>query len=249
MRRLQAYQKYHNVRVSSFVIVKNPINLFDGDADTNAIIDLIRNLEKKSGEKVRLVIGDTLARLSAGANENTGQDMGIVVKHFDRIRNECGTHFMLIHHSGKNAAAGARGWSGIRAAVDTEIEVTDSVDGRCAEITKQRDLDTKGVRIGFRLETVVLGLTKWKKTATSCVVIPADAPMKKIKKRQGSIAPDILEYLSANKNNLKKSELVKHFTSKYVSSAVYREIKSMAQEGRIIDSDGFVKILVPTGAN
>jgi len=68
---------------------------------------------------------------------------------------------MLIHHSGKNAAAGARGWSGVRAAVDTEIEVTDSSSGRCAEITKQRDLSSKGIRIGFRLETITLGLTNY----------------------------------------------------------------------------------------
>lgn len=82
-------------------------------------------LEKQCRQKARLIVGDTLSRLSAGANESAGQDMGLVVRHFDRIRNECSAHFMLIHHSGKNAAAGARGWSGVRAAVDTEIEVTD----------------------------------------------------------------------------------------------------------------------------
>jgi len=99
---------------------------------------------------------DTLARLSAGANKNAGQDMGLVVRRFDRIRAECNAHFLLVHHSGKAAAAGARGWSGVRAAMDTEIEVTDTPAGRCAEITKQRDLPTKGARIGFILKLVML---------------------------------------------------------------------------------------------
>ena len=55
---------------------------------------------------------DTLARLSAGANENAGQDMGLVVRRIDRIRTECGAHFLLIHHSGKNAAAGVEDTAG-----------------------------------------------------------------------------------------------------------------------------------------
>lgn len=159
--RLQAYQKHHGARVPNFAIVQSPIDLFDGEADTDAVIAVVRQLERQRGQRVRLIVGDTLARLSAGANENAGQDMGLVVRRFDRIRTACNAHFLLIHHSGKAAANGARGWSGIRAAVDTEIEVTDSPAGRCAEITKQRDLSTKGERIGFRLEPVTLGLTKW----------------------------------------------------------------------------------------
>ena len=107
--------------VPNFAIAQSPIDLFDGDADTNAVIRLVQILEKQRGQKVRLIVGDTLARLSAGANENAGQDMGLIVRRFDRIRTETKAHFLLIHHSGKNAAAGARGWSGVRAAVDTEI--------------------------------------------------------------------------------------------------------------------------------
>lgn len=172
--RLQAYQKHHGVRVPNFAIVQSPIDLFDGEADTDAVIALVRQVELERGQKARLIVGDTLARLSAGANENAGQDMGLVVRRFDRIRNDSEAHFMLIHHSGKAAANGARGWSGIRAAVDTEIEVTDSPAVRCAEITKQRDLGTKGQRIGFTLEVLTLGTTKWGAPATSCVVVPAD---------------------------------------------------------------------------
>ncbi|HEX4045110.1 MAG TPA: AAA family ATPase [Gammaproteobacteria bacterium] len=249
MRRLQAYQKYHKVTINNFIIVKNPINLFDSDADTNAIIKLISALEIQYKTKVHLIIGDTLARLSAGANENAGQDMGLVIRHFDRIRNECNVHFMMIHHSGKNAAAGARGWSGVRAAVDTEIEVTDSPIGRCAEITKQRDLDTKGTRIGFKLEPVELGYTKWRSIAKSCVVLSADAPEKSTNKRFSEIAGAVIEYLSTNKCGIKKSELVKHFTDRYTSGAIYRELKKLAVAGQISDSLGYIRILVPIGAN
>ncbi len=238
--RLQAYQKHHGVRVPNFAIVQSPIDLFDGDADTEAVIAVVRQLERQRGQKVRLIVGDTLARLSAGANENAGQDMGLVVRRFDRIRTACNAHFLLIHHSGKAAANGARGWSGIRAAVDTEIEVTDSPTGRCAEITKQRDLSTKGERIGFRLDTVTLGTTKWGAAATSCVVVPADAPDKPQGKRVSEVGGAVLEYLRTQPAGKKKREVVEHFQPLYDKSAVYRELKKLVTAGQVLECIGIV---------
>ena len=238
--RLQAYQRHHGVRVPNFAIVQSPIDLFDGDADTEAVIAVVRQLERQRGQKVRLIVGDTLARLSAGANENAGQDMGLVVRRFDRIRTACNAHFLLIHHSGKAAANGARGWSGIRAAVDTEIEVTDSPSGRCAEITKQRDLSTKGERIGFRLDTVTLGTTKWGAAATSCVVVPADAPDKPQGKRVSEVGGAVLEYLRSQPAGKKKREVVEHFQPLYDKSAVYRELKKLVTAGQVLECIGIV---------
>jgi len=173
--RLQAYQKQYGVKVPNFAIVRNPIDLFNSGDDTKKIIHLVKQLEEERGVKAAFIVGDTLSRISAGANENLGQDMSIVVRHFDRIRSKCDAHFMLIHHSGKSIAAGARGWSGVQAAIDTEIEVTDKgFEGRRIEVTKQRDLPTKGLQIGFALESINMGVTKWGKPATSCFVVPAD---------------------------------------------------------------------------
>lgn len=240
--RLQAYQRFHGVRVPNFVIVQSPIDLFDGEADANKVIKLVRMLENKRGQKVRLIIGDTLARLSAGANENAGQDMGLVVRRFDRIRTECDAHFLLIHHSGKNAAAGSRGWSGIRAAVDTEIEVTDSPAGRCCEITKQRDLPTKGERIGFKLDVVTLGETKWGAPATSCVVVASDAPVKQTGKRMGECEGAVLEFLAARRTGIKKSALAKHFDGRYERSNVYRAMRTLVTAHAIHEAAGMVCI-------
>lgn len=240
--RLQAYQKHHGVKVPNFAIVQSPIDLFDGEADTDKVIKLVQMLEAKSGQTVRLIVGDTLARLSAGANENAGQDMGLVVRRFDRIRTECKAHFLLIHHSGKNAAAGSRGWSGIRAAVDTEIEVTDSPAGKCCEITKQRDLPTKGERIGFKLDVVTLGQTKWGAPATSCVVAPADAPAKQTSKRMGEVEGAVVEFLAAHRIGIKKSELAKHFDGRYERSNIYRAVRTLLTVQAIHEAAGMVSI-------
>lgn len=245
--RLQAYQQRHGVRVPNFAIVQNPIDLFDGDADTDAVIELVRSIEVERNQQVRLIVGDTLARLSAGANENAGQDMGLVVRRFDRIRTECNCHFMLVHHSGKAAAAGARGWSGIRAAMDTEIEVTDSAAGRCAEITKQRDLNTKGERIGFQLESVTLGSTKWGTPATSCVVMPAAAPKHQSGKRISEVGGAILEMLRTQSAPMKKADVVAQFNGRYDKSAVYRELKKLGTTGKVLESNSLISL--PTDAS
>lgn len=243
--RLQAYQKHHGVKVPNCAIVQNPIDLFDGDADTDKLIEVVHQIEKQRGQTARLIVGDTLARLSAGANENAGQDMSLVVRRFDRIRTECKAHFLLIHHCGKNAAAGSRGWSGVRAAIDTEIEVTDSPAGRCAEITKQRDLSTKGDRIGFRLDVVTLGLTKWGKPATSCVVVSADAPAKPTGKRMGEVEGAVVEFLAEQKVGIKKRDVVAHFDGRYEKGPIYRSMKTLVTAGIVHEAAGIVAL---TGA-
>lgn len=241
-RRLQAYQSFHGAQVPNFAIVESPIDLFDGSADTGQVIQLVKELEKQRGLKVRLLVGDTLARLSAGANENAAQDMGLVVRRIDRIRTECDAHFCLIHHSGKSAASGARGWSGIRAAVDTEIEVTDSPSGRCCEITKQRDLASKGDRIGFRLESVLLGTTKWGAAATSCVVLPSTAPERKTAKRGSECSGAVLEFLAQQTGGIKKLAVVQHFSDRYAKGPVYRAIQQLAAAGAVHETAGIVAI-------
>lgn len=243
--RLQAYQKHHGCKVPNFAVVQSPIDLFDGDADTNRVITLVQQLERQRGQKVRLIVGDTLARLSAGANENAGQDMGLVVRRFDRIRTECKAHFLLIHHSGKSAASGARGWSGVRAAVDTEIEISDSPSGRCVEITKQRDLSTKGQRIGFRLDVVTLGHTKWGEPATSCVVAASDAPVKAGKAiKLGETQQAVMALLRGAGKNMRIKEISEQLAEQDISkTSVYNAVNRLRDVELVEVSGGMVHLI------
>jgi hypothetical protein len=81
---------------------------------------------------------------------------------------------MIIHHNGKDAAKGARGWSGIRAHIDTEIEVTEKEGTRSVTVTKQRELPGKGETIYFKLEIIEMGTTKFGGAATTCVAVSDD---------------------------------------------------------------------------
>jgi putative DNA primase/helicase len=125
--RVDAYQTHHGVKIPNFCIVQTPINLYVNGADAKLIVDLIRKLEREREQKCILIVGDTLSRIASGANENSGEDMNLVVDRLNHIRAELGAHILLIHHTGKNVALGMRGWSGVRAIIDTEIEVTEDV--------------------------------------------------------------------------------------------------------------------------
>jgi putative DNA primase/helicase len=172
--RMQAIKKYHGCDLENLAMVPVPMNFYNGDQDAHDVIELVRAIEQIKGQRVRLIIGDTLARMSAGANENSGEDMGPVMARFDQVATATGAALMIIHHNGKDAAKGARGWSGIRAHIDTEIEVTEKEGTRSVTVTKQRELPSKGDTIYFKLEIIEMGITKFGSPATTCVAIPDD---------------------------------------------------------------------------
>jgi len=170
--RMQALKKFYGCNLENFAMVPVPLNFYDGDGDANNVIALVKAIEEKKGRPVRLIVGDTLARMSSGANENAGSDMSPVMARFDKVASASGAALLIIHHNGKDAAKGGRGWSGIRAHIDTEIEVIDKAGIRSACITKQRDLSSKGETIYFKLEILEMGITKFGKKATTCVAVP-----------------------------------------------------------------------------
>ena len=95
--------------------------------------------------------------------------MGLVLSHCKLLHRKTGALVVLIHHSGKDAARGARGWSGLRAAADAEIEITRNGDYRNAAITKMKD-GTDGESFAFKLKVVDLGLGPEGEAESSCVV-------------------------------------------------------------------------------
>lgn len=170
--RVQAIKKHYGDDLENLVVVQAPVNFYLGDGDAKDVIELVRKVEEIKGQSVRLIVGDTLARISAGANENSGEDMGPVMSRFDVVAAETKACMMIIHHNGKDAAKGSRGWSGIRAHIDTEIEVSEKDGVRSVTVTKQRELPSKGESIYFKLEVIEMGRTKFGKPATTCVAVP-----------------------------------------------------------------------------
>jgi hypothetical protein len=70
-----------------------------------------------------------------------------------------------------------RGWSGKFAAADAVLEVLKHENGtRELRIAKMKDGDD-GLKWGFRLETIVVGMDADGDPVTSCVAVEADVPV------------------------------------------------------------------------
>ncbi len=135
-----------------------------------------------------LIMVDTLAQSMAGGNENASEDMGKVISNCAKLHKITGALVLLVHHSGKDASRGARGWSGLRGAADAELEVSRDyiTDTRQVRIGKQKDA-ADGAEFPFQLHGVEVGRDSDGDPLTSCWVEylnPAD-----VKKDKGPKGP------------------------------------------------------------
>ncbi len=186
--RVLAFQQYSGWLNIPFYLVPTGLDLLQPEGDLTSTIETINALNG-----VVLVVVDTLSRAIAGGNENSPDDMGAFIRNMDRIRLETGAHVMCVHHGGKDKERGARGHSSLKAAADTEIEIT-NIDGiRLAKVTKQKDGEG-GAEFAFCLEKIELGIDEDGDPITSCICVQTDSiPQKKRVTGQAKIALQLLE--------------------------------------------------------
>lgn len=158
-RRLEAWKTHHRIYQ---LTNHEPVMWRPQAVNLTALAEAYEVCDYAASQPPALIIFDTLARCTVGAEENSARDMGLVIDHLDRIRVASGACVLVIHHTGKDGAAGARGSSAIRGAVDTELEVT-AVDRRLTlKVTKQKD---GAEALPLRLDRIDV--------AESCVLVPA----------------------------------------------------------------------------
>ena len=198
--RVAAYCKFHEIDPASlpfFVLDASP-NMMQKDE----ALDVAKGILAAGGADI--VVMDTFAQVMPGANENAGEDVGKAMAHCKGIHKATGALVLLVHHSGKDASKGARGWSGLKAGADTEIEISREGDVRKIRVSKQKDgLD--GIELGFRLVTVPLGIDEDGDVIDSCVVEEAEIPaagarvrsLGKVEKVVVEVVGEIAEFQSA----------------------------------------------------
>lgn len=173
-KRLAAYRLAHLSEGSTgipFRLIPVQLGLLSGPDKS----ELIRLIEEgtPAGEPIKLVVIDTLNRTLNEGDENDPHDMGQFLANMTAIQAATGAHVCLVHHTGKNAAAGARGHSSLLGAVDTAIEVVQVGSVRTATVTKQKD--GAPAVISFTLEVHDLGQDRDGDPVTSCTVTPSAA--------------------------------------------------------------------------
>jgi hypothetical protein len=169
--RLKAYASKHGITLDQLpigVIHAAPNLLLKDDA-----LDVCKAIIAAGGAD--LVIVDTFAQVMPGANENAADDVGKALAHCKGIHRATGALVLLVHHAGKDASKGARGWSGLKAAADAELEVVRTAAGRLIRVSKQKDGED-GQLWGFDLDVVPVGVDDDGDVITSCVVRECEAP-------------------------------------------------------------------------
>jgi hypothetical protein len=200
--RVAAYRLHHFAGerpALPFATIPQSINLLDPAAHVDAVVAIAKQAESRWKLPTVLIVIDTLARAMAGGNENAPEVMGTAIQSADRLRELTKAHVTLIHHTGKNDN-GARGHSSLKAALDTEIEVTGLSGVRTAKVTKQRDLPI-GAIFAFALKPLTIGTNPVTgKEVKSCVVEHMEAPPQSARrvpstKNQGALLAGLKEFV------------------------------------------------------
>lgn len=160
--RLRALKSHHSLDGIPFDFIVDSPSLID-PKHVQALYDGLR------GKRYDLIVFDTLAQVSIGANENSGEDMGLVLSNARKIGAHVGATVMLVHHAGKDVTKGARGWSGIKAAADAEIEISRDEALRTIRVSKLKD-GIDGAEFPFKLKQVDLGRDEDGEPISSCVI-------------------------------------------------------------------------------
>ncbi|MBQ1039298.1 AAA family ATPase [Micromonospora sp. C81] len=195
-KRIRAWEKHHNLKMGANLLVL-PRPVLINEAEWGALVEACRRIGPV------LIVLDTMARVSAGMEENSSKDMGILVHQAERLREACGACVSLVHHQGHKGENG-RGSSALIGAMNTEIRV--SMDKKTRIVTvensKQKD-EAEGEDLRFLLAPVDLGTDARGKPLGSAVLTETtvaatvDPDKEDVTENQAKIIGIMQDYFSA----------------------------------------------------
>jgi hypothetical protein len=179
-KRMRAYAKHYGIALDSIAVefLGAAPDLTNGD-DVRELIASIKARAAASGRRVAYthIVIDTWSQVTPSVDENGSKETKCALKNVETIHRATGANILVVAHMGKDITKGMRGWSGFKAAMDYEIEVSRDGDRRTLTVSKSRD-GQDGISFTFHLQPVTVGITKGGKPVVSCVVVHDMAPPK-----------------------------------------------------------------------
>jgi hypothetical protein len=117
-----------------------------------------------------IVIDTFQAALGPGGSDCRPEDVSELIENVKKLLIVPGMTAIIIHHAGKDASRGARGWSGLLAALDFELEVDRDEDLRTLNITKMRDASDTQAGFCYVLLAMELGQNPYGEPVTGVYV-------------------------------------------------------------------------------
>jgi hypothetical protein len=233
-----------------FAYVAQGVNFLQNKDDRKDVVLLAQSLEEQSGFECGLIVVDTLATTFGGGNENSSEDMGKFIENMKWIQEMARCAVLVVHHSGKDQAAGARGHSSLRAATDTELEVLSDKRGeryhRSIKTRKQRDGESDTL-IEFGLAVDELWKDEDGDPVTTChVVLESDSEF-------SDVTPSLLESLETGELLAVKAAFIyykefgnpdkvtlnnKNYTSKQIISLILDDLRCEKNKRKVLNDVG-----------
>lgn len=205
-----------------FTLLPMPINLVE---DWPHLLDAL-------GFDPDCIFIDTLHQTFDG-DENASRDMGVYIKAASQIKERTKATVILVHHTGKDTGKGARGHSSLRAAMDTEIELSKNGDVINMTVTKQRDM-RPAKPFAYQLREVLVGLDRDGDQVTSCIVEQCEPA-----KSQPKLTPKEKIALQALSDAMANSGCIRRGNPMIaeVNTVTKDEFREMCKRHNLVDSD------------
>jgi hypothetical protein len=252
--RLKAYAQAHEIPLA-----KIPLSIIPASPnmlEKEKCADLVRSVRHAGGASLFIV--DTQAQVTAGSNENSGEDMGHFIANCRALHRYTGAMVLLVHHAGKDAGKGARGWSGVRGAMDVEYEVTSDGTAHYLSVTKQKDGE-QGATFPFRLLPHEIDIDEDGEPVVACTAEFSEAPprgpdgkIRTLSKFDYEVLNIIERAQNADDFQDYESEQTKHNAGCSVDTlkAAFKNNKAFPQryaklirDGLLLESHGFVRYI------
>lgn len=183
---------------------------------------------------ISLLIIDTWARNMFG-NENDTADTSKAIDALDRIRNQYKCTVIIIHHTGQAESERARGSSALRAALDTEFQISNKNDILTMKNTKMKD-GTAPEDMLFDFQYVDIGMVDEDgEPVYSSIISPACQGLEPKEQGKGKVQTEIERLLIGNHDGIPR----KDFRQLLIKSglkpvSVDKALKQYRDSGKII---------------
>lgn len=210
--RFEAAMKYHELaNWANYSIIDDGPQFYE-DNEGEEIDALIREWKTFQREPLDILIIDTYAMATVGADENSAKATGKVIANARKIAREMNCAIIFVHHTTKNGSS-ERGSSALRAAADMMIEIGDK-QIRC---TKAKHC------------------TAWKPIDFKLVPFEESLVVEWSNAKESQLTQRVLKLLQDNSDTqFTSGELIEHFKSYASQMTVRSALRKLADEKLII---------------
>jgi len=167
--RVRAWESHHRCELPANVMFTTPADFsLLHKEDT---IELAATIRKSAPGAV--VFLDTLAQGAPGLNENDSSQVGVVLHNLQRMAQIVAGLVIAVHHTGKDATRGPRGYSSMEPAADVVISLDKTEGLRNWKAPKVKEGEAVGEK-PFRLAQIDLGLDGYGQPVTSVAIAPEE---------------------------------------------------------------------------